>query len=100
MCHETLLIIFFSNFFLFSLCVDVNQIFNFTNFFNFVTSSVVICVTEFLIIFSSDAVSIIRYSLTFITATMQLYLLAWTGDQMIESVGSHSVQKHFILFGN
>lgn len=48
----------------------------------------VICVVGFLIIFSSDSVSVIRYSLTFITATMQLFLLAWTGDQIIESVRS------------
>lgn len=57
----------------------------------------VICVVGFLIIFSSDSVSVIRYSLTFVTATMQLFLLAWTGDQIIESVRSKFDAKNTAL---
>lgn len=77
--------IFMYIFFL-SYSVELDGVFNITNLFNFVSSSVVICTVGFLCIVSDQINEVLKFAFCFLTLTLQIYTVCWMGDRIIESV--------------
>lgn len=70
--------------------VKLDDIFSITTLFNFVSSSIVICTIGFLVIYSNKIAEVMRFAFCLVTCVMQIFILCWLGDRVIENVLSRS----------
>lgn len=72
--------------FYFRWLVNLDNIFSITTLFNFVSSSIVICTIGFLVIYSNKIAEVMKFAFCLLTCIMQIFILCWLGDRVIENV--------------
>lgn len=75
----------------------LDDIFGETILFNLVSSVVIVCVLGFLVLTAGQSVKLLKYFITLITCTGQIYMVCLLGEMFIKSV---SVSSNKNLFGN
>lgn len=66
--------------------MELDDIFDGTILFNFVSSVIIICVLGFLVATAGRSPEIFKYFFTLITCIAQLYMVCMLGDKFIEAV--------------
>ncbi|XP_037045000.1 odorant receptor 85c-like [Bradysia coprophila] len=67
------------------LTVELDDIFGGSILFNFVSSSVIICVVGFLVTTADRSIEVVKYSFTLISSIIQVYIVCLMGDKFIVS---------------